>query len=184
MEILIIIIAVIIIGMLIAALATYLYILNQGNCNIQFFGNSRSEFKIDELTQDSIIFSTLIRYENNGGQNGTIVDLFPRHLLPQEQFDAVKVESWLFNTETERHDGYWEAIIVKKGQDGTITLNVKLTAKNGDIINTLENMVDMPIHLVYQVVGRSWFKIYKERIIMYKDEVKQAIKTSIQKEVI
>ena len=183
MNILLIIIGIVFIGFLITVLATYLYISNQGNCNIQIFGDGRSKFKIDELTKESATFSTLIRYKNVGSQNGTIVDLFPRHLLPQEQFDAVNVESWLFDKSMERHDGYWEAIIVKKGLEGIIQLNIKLTAKNGDIINTLENMVDMPVNLVYQVVGRSWFDIYKERIIMYKEEVAEAVKASLEKEV-
>ena len=41
------------------------------------------------------------------------MDLFPRPLLPEEHFDAVKVHSWAMDINRPRHDGYFEAVIIK-----------------------------------------------------------------------
>ena len=34
------------------------------------------------------------------------MDLFPRPLLPEEQFDSVKVDAWAMDINRPRHDGY------------------------------------------------------------------------------
>ena len=176
MDLLLDILGVLLILAVLAALAVRLYFARQGNCKFVFLVSERSGFKLTSLTKESATFVTVIPFANKGTQDGTIVDLFPRHLLPQEQFDAVKTESYLAHADFDRADGYWEAMIIPFGTGGKIKLTVKFTAKEGDIVSALAGMVDMPIELICQTVGRSYWQLGKTRLIMPKEEVKEQLK--------
>ncbi|BBB90002.1 MAG TPA: hypothetical protein PKA28_07450 [Methylomusa anaerophila] len=161
------------------AFAVWLYIAKQGDAKFEFIVDQRSNFTLDHLTRDSAAFSTIIPFVNKGTQDGTIMDAYPRHLLPYEQFDGAEVQSRLTLATAGRTDGYWEAAIIPKKTGGSIILTVKFTAKNGDIVPTLHDMinlpVDMAIDIVYQVVARSSWYIAKNRLIMTAGDIKQAL---------
>jgi len=155
--------------------AVWLYILNQGNAKFEFLISQRSPFNLVEMTKDSATFTASIPFVNSGSQDGTITDFFPRHLLPQEQFDKVKVESFLSRTAAERSDGYWEAIIIPKKAGEIIKLVIVFTAKDGDILPVLKEMVDMPVSLICHIVSRSKWYLQKTDIVVPKKEIVQEI---------
>lgn len=171
MEFLIVLVLIIILG----AAAVWLFVANQGDANFKFIVEQRTDFTLKEITQETATFSTTVPFINNGQQDGTLMDVFPRHFLPCEQFDAVDTDSRLTLDSANRTDGYWEAYIVPVTTGGSIILTVKFTAKSGDIKAALNDMVDMPIDIVYQVVARSLWYLAKERLVMTADEIHKAL---------
>lgn len=159
-----------------------LYIARQGNAEFEFVGAQRTEFVLTEKKQNSATFTCKVPYINKGAQDGTLVDVYTRHLLPCEQYDAVEVVSYIANVEALRTDGYWEALIVPKGTGGTSVVTVKLVAKNGNIDQALADMPDMNIDLVYQVISRTEYEIQKNRIVLLSREVQKALNAPLTAE--
>jgi len=160
---------------LVVAVIIWLYIARQGDASFEFIIDQRTDFKLTDLTADQAVFSCVVPFVNKGTQDGTIMDCYTRHLLPQEQFDGVKVESRLALENRPRDDGYFEALIVHKTTGGNIVITVVLTARQGDIRAALADMVDMSIDIVYQVVARSTWYITKRRMVMTADEIIRAL---------
>lgn len=160
----------------VAAIALWLFIARQGDAELDFLVDQRTEFKLDELSGDRAVFSCVVPFVNKGTQDGTIMDCFPRHLLPQEQYDAVAVSSRLELESRRRSDGYFEALIVPKTTGSSVVITVSFTAKRGDIREALADMVDMPVEIYFQVVARGKWYITKQRAVMTADEVAAALK--------
>lgn len=169
---------VLIILVLVAVVGIWLFIANQGDAHFKFIVDQRTEFSLKEKTQDTATFITTIPFVNDGTQDGTLMDVFSRHFLPYEQFDAVDTDTRLTLDTVNRNDGYWEAYIVPKNTGGSIILTVKFTAKAGDIKAALADMVDMPIDIVFQVVARSPWYIDKARLVMTAAEIQKALAAS------
>lgn len=157
------------------ALAVWLYLLRQGDAEYVFLTDSRTDFKIQEISADKAVFVCQVPFVNRGTQDGTLVDVFPRHLLPIEYYDAVKVESKITIASQPRPDDYWEAIIINSGKGDAIILTVTFTAKDSDIRSSLKEMVDMPIDIVYQIVARCDWYMTKTRLVMRAEEVAAAL---------
>lgn len=171
-----------IIVVLIVALSigVWLFIARQGDAEFEFIVGERSDFILDEMTDKTATFSCKVPFVNKGSQDGTIMDAYPRHLLPYEQYDGVEVSSRMELSTAPRTDNYFEAVIIPKGTGGTVVVTVKFTAKTGGIQETLEQMaeltVDMAIDIVYQIVARSPWYIHKTRMMMTCDEIMRAMK--------
>jgi hypothetical protein len=163
----------------IVAVAVWLFIAKQGDAEIEFKVDQRTEFMLVEQTEKTATFSSKVAFINKGSQDGTIMDAYPRHLLPYEQFDGVEVSSRMELTTAPRTDNYFEAVIIPKGTGGTVIVTVTFTAKKGNIEDALQNLyelsVDMPIDIVYQIVARTPWYIHKARMIMTCDEIMAAI---------
>lgn len=156
------------------ALAIWLYIANQGDAEFEFQVNQATAFEVSECSEDAITVKCKVPFMNKGPQDGTIMDCYTRHLMPYEQYDGVEVYSRLELESAPRSDGYFEAVIVPKQTGQTIVITVKLTAKHGNIKQALEQMVDMPIDIVYQVVARSDWYITKTRLVMKAADIVRA----------
>ena len=148
----------------------------QGNEEIIIDVKRRTAFILEDISFNEAVLCCDIPFINRGKQYGTILDAFPRHLLPQEQFDGVHIYSWLTDAHKERHDGYWEAIIVKQRKSGVMRLRLVLTAKTGNIRKDLIDFPDMPIDIVHQVVGRTDYRISKARLVLTAEELEQALR--------
>jgi hypothetical protein len=159
----------------IVVIAVWLYIVRQGDAELEFLVDQRSDFVLTELGADRAVFACDIPFVNKGSQDGTIMDCYPRHLLPQEQFDAVGVASRIELESARRTDGYFEALIVPKTTGSAIILTVTFTAKQGGIREALAGMVDMPVDIVFQVVGRGEWYISKQRLVMSADEIARVL---------
>lgn len=173
MELLVVIIGLVLLVMV----GIWLFIVHQGDADIQFLVAQRTEFKLAALSDGMATFTCKVPFINRGTQDGTIMDAYTRHLLPYEQYDGVKVCSRLELEASPRMDGYWEALIVPVGTGQGVVVTAELTAAHGDIRQALSDMVDMPIDLVYQVVARSDWFITKTRIVLTTDEIAKAVAT-------
>ncbi len=153
-----------------------IFCLVQGDEKVIFFAKKRTPFVLDtDPDLATITLVTEIPFRNIGKQNGTIMDCFPRVLLPQEQCDSVEVQAWLTDTAEPRHDGYWKAVIIEPGQRGSVTLYVTLRSRTGDIRSDAKDFPNVNIDIVYQMVGRSDWHIAKKRITLTKEEVQRAL---------
>lgn len=166
----------ILIAVAVVAAALWLYIARQGDAEFEFLVDQRTEFKLDDISRDKAVFSCVVPFVNKGSQDGTIMDCFPRHLLPQEQLDTVEVASRLELETRRRGDNYFEALIVPKTDGNAVIVTVTFTAKKGDIRAALADMVDMPIDIYHQIVARSDWYVTKQRMVMLADEVAAALK--------
>jgi hypothetical protein len=163
----------------VAAIALWLFIARQGDAEMEFLIDQRTDFRLEEMSGDRAVFSCVVPFVNKGTQDGTIMDCFPRHLLPQEQYDAVEVSSRLELETRRRSDGYFEALIVPKTDGNAVIVTVALTARQGDIRKALEDMVDMPVEIYSQIVGRGNFYVAKQRLVMTADEIAAAVKAGV-----
>lgn len=149
----------------IVSVGLWLFVVKVGNAEFEVRTESRTPFQMEELTQDSVTFSTKVEFANTGKQCGTIMDCYVRHLLPYEQFDGVRVSSKAELEGAPREDDYFEAVLIQRQESIHVLVKVTLTARKCDEIKeALAQMVDMPIDLVYQYVARDPWKIAKKRI--------------------
>lgn len=143
-----------------------------GDAIVNMKADEHTPFTVDEITQDSISFSTTINVANEGKQCATIMDCYVRPLLPFEQFDGVKVEAKAELKGVPREDNYFESVLIQKKESIDIVIRVKLIdRKNNDIKKTLTNMVDLPLDIVYQHAARYPWKISKETVVLTAEEI-------------
>ena len=64
-------------------LAFRFYVVRQGDEHIQMVTKRRSAFQLEDISFDKVTLVCDIPFTNRGKQNGTIMDLYPRHMLPQ-----------------------------------------------------------------------------------------------------
>ena len=152
-----------------------LFAWRQGDARFVIEARRRKPFELKQMTQDTAVFETEVPLHNAGRQLGTIMDFYPRTLLPREQYDKVIVHSQLANKAAERDDNYWESVIFNPGDKGMIRVTIALVSKDGNIREDLKTFPDMPIDLVYQVVSRSEWYIHKARITLKASEVQHAL---------
>lgn len=171
MELLLLLIA----AVLIVAVGIWLFIAHQGDAEMDFLTAQRTEFKLDSLTPDTAVFSCKVPFVNKGTQDGTIMDCYPRHLMPKEYYDKLDIRSRLTLDSNPREDGYWEAFIVFKTTGDSIVLTLQFTAKDGDIAAGLAGLPDMPVDIVYQVVARADWYITKQTLNVSAGELKKAL---------
>ncbi|WP_018703861.1 hypothetical protein [Anaeromusa acidaminophila] len=155
-------------------LGVWIYIVRQGDAEIEILTAQRTELQLVSVEDGKGVFSAQIPLFNLASQDGIILDAFPRHLLPQEQYDAARVESRLELLTAPREDGYFEAVIIEGNKGNTLVLTVALTAKNGSLAEAVASMADMPVELYYQVVGRGECALHKERLVLPAAEFKTA----------
>ena len=152
-----------------------LFAWKQGDARFVIEARRRNPFESKKITQDTAVFETNVPFQNMGKQLGTIMDFYPRTLLPHEQYDKCVIHSQLANTAAERDDNYWESVIYYPGEGGTLRVTIALVSKNNTIREDLKTFPDMPIDLVYQVVSRSEWYIHKARITLKASEVQHAL---------
>lgn len=158
----------------VVVVAVWAYIKQQGECDLVFVVDQRSDFALVQQTEDVAVFSCVVPFVNQGPQDGTIMDCFTRHLLPFEQYDGVQVLSRIELETARRTDGYFEALIVPKGTGQAMVVTVQLTATGGDIREALRYMVDMPVEIYCQIVGRGDWYVTKTRLVMTREEIAAA----------
>ena len=170
------VLSLLLVAVVVIALLIWLYIVRQGDAEFEFLVDQRTDVKLEELTGSSAVFSCSVPFVNKGTQDGTIIDCYPRHLLPYEQYDGVEVSSRIELETRRRNDGYFESVIIPKTTGSSIILTLKFTSNGGDIKNALSDMVDMSVDIVFQVVGRSNWYITKQRMTVTAGELNEAFK--------
>jgi len=163
------------------SIGVWLFIARQGDAEFEFMVKDRTPFILEEWTEKTATFSCKVPFMNKGTQDGTIMDAYPRHLLPCEQYDGVEVNSRMELMTAPRTDNYFEAVIIPHGTGGAVAITVTFTAKKGSIQDALDEMceltVDMAIDIVYQIVARTPWYIHKTRMVMTCKEIMDAMQT-------
>lgn len=164
-----------IVVLILVALAIWLYIKSKGDCRFAFLVDQRTQFEPVEIKDNYVVFSCQVPFVNKGTQDGTLIDVHLRTLLPHEYYDKVDVDGRMHNAGDPRNDHYWESIIIPYGTGGSAVINIKLAAVNGDLKAALAEMVDMPMYIVYEVVGRRPIVVYKTYMVMTQEESRAAV---------
>lgn len=160
----------------VALLAGWLYIAFKGDCRFAFLVDQRTPFTAVEIKDDYAVFSCQVPFVNKGTQDGTLIDVHIRTLLPHEYYDKVDVDGRMHNATDPRNDHYWESVIIPYGTGGSAVINVKLTAVGCDLRTALAEMVDLPMYIVYEVVGRRPIVVYKDYMVMTQEETRAVAK--------
>ena len=123
--------------------------------------DSRTAFKAEEVTDNSMVLTTDIGFENQGKQCATIMDAFVRPQLPYEQYDGLETNGHAELVGVPREDDYFEAYIIQaKGyKDGldkaAIRAQVRLTARKGMTLKeAVAHMPDFNFQLIWLETGR------------------------------
>lgn len=143
----------------------------QGDAIFYIEAKKRTPFQIKQSNRQSITVEAIVPFKNIGKQPGTIMDFYPRILLPQEQFNRCYVCARLTNVAKPREDSYWESTIFYPKQKNKIKVIITLSSKTGSIQEDIQQFPDMPIDLVYQAVGRNEWYIHKARITLRSAEL-------------
>lgn len=147
----------------------------QGNCAFVLLKGKRSPYRVEFMDRTRAVLTCTVPIRNAGRQNGTIMDAFVRPYMPEEQYDRVDVRTILMDTARPREDDYWEALIVEPGKTVELRVKITLTAKAGSILQDLEQFPDLPMDIIYQIVGRSDWVYEKGRIHLEQDELRDAL---------
>lgn len=147
----------------------------QGNCDFRVLRGKKSDFSVDGMDTKKVTLSCTVPIKNVGRQNGTIMDAFVRHYMPEEQYDKVAVRTLLMDTARPRTDDYWEALIVLPKEAVELKVLVELTSRSGNLLRDLEDFPDMPLDIIYQTVGRSDWTYEKGRIELTREELRNAL---------
>lgn len=147
----------------------------QGNCEFKLLRGKKSDFSVEDMDMRKAVLSCTVPIKNVGRQNGTIMDAFVRPYMPQEQYDKVEVRALLMDVQRPREDDYWEALIVEPKKTVEMKVRVTLTAKSGSLLRALEEFPEMPLDIIYQIVGRSDWAYEKGRIYLTREELRNAL---------
>lgn len=163
-----------------AAAAVRLFIAAQGDAEFEFQVTKRTQFAVSAETDDSIELTCRVPFVNKGSQDGTIMDAYPRTLLPYEQFDKLEAVGRLELEAAPRIDNYFEAVIIPKGTGQAVNVTLRLTDRSGEGVKSalaamVENRVDLPVDIVYQIVARSDWYIHKNRLVLTSEELSAAL---------
>ena len=63
-----------------------LFAWRQGDARFVIEARRRKPFELKQMTADTAVFETEVPFHNAGRQLGTIMDFYPRTLLPREQY--------------------------------------------------------------------------------------------------
>jgi hypothetical protein len=158
-------------------LAVALFIWRQGDADFYFDVPNRSKLVLESETADKIIFSFCLPFRNRGSQQGTMMDVFARPWLPCEQFSAAELTTKVTAASCPRTDGYWESALfpMDKIDHDVAIITLCFDAQGKNIREAMTQMVDLPLNVVYQVIGRSDWYMSKVLLELPIEEFQNAI---------
>lgn len=169
------ILAVILLLICLGFIAYWAVALIKGDCRFRVLKSRMTPFKVEAMDMNSVTLSYTIPIKNTGRQGGTIMDAFVRTYLPFEQYDNARVAAHLTDADTPRDDDYWQAYIVTPGTMKSFLISIVITGRHGNILRDLEDFPDMPMDILYQIVGRSDYYYAKTRVMLTRDELQSAV---------
>ena len=103
------------------------------------------------------------------------MDAFVRVYLPFEQYDEAVVTAHLTDFDMPRPDDYWQAFILDPGKTKKFLITLEIKGKGDSILHDLETFPEMGMDVIYQVVARSGYYYAKSRIVLSKEELRNAL---------
>lgn len=149
----------------------------KGDAVFRLEKSKRSELKVIDMGRNYVKFSYTLPIRNTGKQLGTIMDAFPRVYLPFEQYDKASVTAHLTDFDTPRDDDYWQAFILDPGKTKKFLITLDIKGKSENILRDLENLPEFAMDVIYQIVARSDYYYAKGRIVITREEVRNALYT-------
>ena len=161
-------------------LALALYIWRQGDADFVFDTGSRTQLLLEKETADEMVFSFSVPFRNRGSQQGTLMDVFVRPWMPMEQFSAAELTTQVTVASTPRNDGYWEATLFpnEKLENDVAVIQLKFRTNGGDIRQAMDQIVDLPLNIIYQVVARAEWYLSKTMLELPMEEFHTAMQKS------
>lgn len=161
-------------------LAVALFVWKQGDADFYFDIANRSKLILESETTDKMAFSFQLPFRNRGSQQGTMMDVFARPWLPCEQFSAAELTTKVTAASSPRKDGYWESALfpMDKIDHDVAIITLLFDAHGGDIRQAMEQIVDLPLNVVYQVIGRSDWYMAKVLLEIPVEEFQIAIQSA------
>lgn len=130
-------------------------------------------WSVQKNRDNQLIFSTIIPVKNETSIDFTLIDVFPRLQLPEEQYKEGVWRSWCRQVESKRTDGYWEAVIVPRTTETAIEIFVVLDSlKTFD--TAMMNLPDFSIDLYWLMVCRNPQRVEWSRLIVSADKLREA----------
>ena len=169
------ILAVIILLICLGFIAYWAIAIIKGDCVLKVMKSKRTPFHVESMDMKSVTLSCTLPIKNVGKQLGTIMDAFVRTYLPFEQYDEARITAHLTDNDVPRDDDYWQAYIVDPGKSKKFLITLEIKGKGDNILRDLETFPEIAMDIIYQVVARSDYYYAKTRIILTKEELRNAL---------
>lgn len=165
-------------GLIVVAVA--LFVWKQGDADFYFDVAKRSQLVLEKETFDSMAFSFRLPFRNRGSQQGTLMDVFARPWLPEEQFSAAELTTRVTMASCPREDDYWEAALfpMDKIDNDVAIVKLRFECRGKDIHQAMEQMVDLQLNIIYQIVGRSDWYLAKTMLEVTREEFAAAMQNA------
>ena len=147
----------------------------KGDCVLKVEKTKKTPFKVVDMGPRSVTLACTFQIKKVGRQLGTIMDAFVRTYLPFEQYDEARITAHLTDNDVPRDDDYWQAYIVDPGKSKKFLITLEIKGKGDNILRDLETFPEIAMDIIYQVVARSDYYYAKTRIILTKEELRNAL---------
>ncbi len=145
------------------------YILLQGNERLVMRFSERTPLACADIDEHQATLFLSIPIENEGRQDGIVMDAFGRLLLPKEQYDQAKIVLKLDKEDALRTDDYLPAFFIEPGKKTTLRMTFLITT-DGDIRSALRQLPDVTVDIYCHISGRTKPRIYKTALMIPLEE--------------
>lgn len=162
---------------LLGVVAVAVFIMMQPKHRFVFDVKNRTKAELTDKTDNKLCFSVDVPFTNEGGDEGLVLDAFMRIYLPQEQYDKALVRGKINLKDVPRDDDYFEALVMPKGGNKTMTGKFELTPMHGASLKEAVNgLPDFDVAMFWECRGRENLYTVKKFITISADEVKSLLK--------
>ena len=162
---------------LLGVVAVAVSIMMQPKHRFVFDVKNRTKAELTDKTDNKLCFSVDVPFTNEGGDEGLVLDAFMRIYLPQEQYDKALVRGKINLKDVPRDDDYFEALVMPKGGNKTMTDKFELTPMHGASLKEAVNgLPDFDVAMFWECRGRENLYTVKKFITISADEVNALLK--------
>lgn len=169
--------------LLLAVLVLYLlhhfFVKMQGEGHFTFDISRRSPLKVIRGSSQGVELSCRLPFVNDGRQFGALIDVFTRHYLPREQYDALEIDTNIYRASDPRSEKYWDAKIFYVGEGEDVVIEIRLVAKSGDIVTAIAEMPDLPLDIFQKACSRSDYYYERTYLTFTGDEIRAAVQEAL-----
>ena len=140
-----------------------------------FFGDAKLQMDMDKRTAAVVEpglaghegcvrnFRVDVPFRNVGSQELTVLDVWARVYLPDEQYDGLHLTARINYMERLRDDDYFEAMLVPAGKTGTFVVRFAAADRTGtDVASALKSCPDVDVAVYCELRGRGAVYIDKQ----------------------
>ena len=162
---------------ILACLVVGVYIMLQGDAELVFAKEKRTQAVAAKQTPERLDFEVELPYTNVGKEEGTILDAYLRIYLPQEQYADVLLRGKVNLKDVPREDDYFEAVLVPANTGKTMVLKFEAYPKQGKTLaEAMAAIPDVDVALFADCRGRRELYTKKTLITLSAKEMRQLVK--------